>query len=233
MGGMGIDWDENRDVKMPGASNLEQRLQIALTLPPKSSEIPAVNPFTLLWALLGLLLTLGGTFLEVDFALPAVVGGRGLGLTTVPLLATAQVGAVLLIGCLGGPNAAAVSQIAYLVLGLSRLPIFSLGGGWLYWQEPTFGYLLGFIPAAWMTGILAFREPPSLESLGVSCIGGLLTLHLFGVVYLIGTCLLGQLSLGELLQNVWQFTFTPLPSQGALACAVTLVAYGLRRLMLI
>lgn len=198
----------------------------------QSSARSSVQPFTLLWAFLGLMLTLGGTFLEVDFALPTVIEGRGLGLTAVPLLATAQIGAVLLIGCVGGPNAAAVSQIAYLVLGLSRLPIFSQGGGWLYWQEPTFGYLLGFIPAAWITGLLAFREPPSLESLGVSCIGGLLTLHLFGVVYLTGAFLLGQLTFGGLLQTVWQFTFVPLPSQGALVCAVTLLAYGLRRLLL-
>jgi biotin transport system substrate-specific component len=217
---------------MPGALRLWHHFETLSSCGSSHQKIPPVHPFTLLWAFLGLLLTLGGTFLEVDVALPTVVEGRGLGLMAVPLLATAQIGAVLLIGCVGGPNAGAVSQIAYLVLGLSRLPIFSQGGGWLYWQEPTFGYLLGFIPAAWITGLLAFRESPSLESLGVSCIGGLLTLHLFGVVYLTGACLLGKLTVGSLLQTVWQFTFVPLPSQGALVCAVTLLAYGLRRLLL-
>ena len=42
---------------------------------------------------------------------------------------TLQVGAVLLIGCLGGKNAAALSQIAYLALGLSGAQVFAQGGG--------------------------------------------------------------------------------------------------------
>jgi hypothetical protein len=39
-------------------------------------------------------------------------------------------------GLYGGKNAAAMSQIAYLALGLTVLPIFSEGGGIGYLTEP-------------------------------------------------------------------------------------------------
>src|SRR5688572_5424782 len=38
----------------------------------------------------------------------------------------------------------------YLLLGLSLVPIFFYGGGWAYIQQPTFGYLLILLPAAWL-----------------------------------------------------------------------------------
>ena len=49
--------------------------------------------------------------------------------STISLGVTYQVGAVLLVGCLGGKNAGALSQIAYLSLGLSPwFPVFAQGG---------------------------------------------------------------------------------------------------------
>jgi biotin transport system substrate-specific component len=73
-----------------------------------------------------------------------------------------QVGAVLLTGCVGGKNAAALSQIAYLILGLAlfqvfEFPVFTQGGGLSYVREPGFGYLMGFVPAGWVCGYLAFK----------------------------------------------------------------------------
>ena len=65
---------------------------------------------------------------------------------------TYQIGGVLLVGCLGGKNAGALSQIAYLVMGLTLLPVFADGGGIGYVKLSQFGYLLGFIPGAWICG---------------------------------------------------------------------------------
>ena len=47
--------------------------------------------------------------------------------------------------------------MAYIALGLLGAPIFALGGGPLYLLSPTFGYLLGFLAAAYACG--RWKEP--------------------------------------------------------------------------
>lgn len=190
-------------------------------------------PTELLWALIGLLLTIGGTFLEAYVPnLPWAWSQQGI--QTHSLGVTYQIGAVLLVGCMGGKNAGALSQIAYLALGLTPwFPVFSQGGGLDYLTEPSFGYLLGFIPGAWICGLVAFKAPQRLESLAFSCICGLLVIHITGLTYLIVTHLL---TLGAVLLPLWEavlkYSVYPLPAQMAIVCAVTVLAYFLRQLML-
>jgi biotin transport system substrate-specific component len=183
----------------------------------------------LLWALMGLLLTIGGTFLEAFIAVPAWTQ-----MQTLPLGVTYQVGAVLLVGCLGGRNAGALSQIAYLLLGLSWFPIFAQGGGMGYIHQPTFGYLLGFVPGAWVCGFLAFKVIPRLESLAFSCLCGLLTIHAVGMGYLVVGSSMGWLQSLKLpvLQAMVKFSFYPLPGQLAMVCATTVVAFVLRHALM-
>ena len=49
-------------------------------------------------------------------------------------------------GCLLPPLWSAASQGVYVLLGLVGLPIFTMGGGFSYVLQPTFGFLLGLIP---------------------------------------------------------------------------------------
>ena len=98
----------------------------------------------LLWAIAGLLLTIAATFLPASFASPVWIWEQQ-EVKTFSLEVTYQVGAVFFVGCLGGKNAAVISQIAYIFLGLTLLPVFTHGGGIDYFREPSFGYLLGFI----------------------------------------------------------------------------------------
>ncbi len=71
---------------------------------------------------------------------------------TVPI--TLQTLAVLLSGALLGKIRGAASQLAYLLLGLAGIPWFARGGGISYIFSPTFGYLLGFVLAAYFVGWL-------------------------------------------------------------------------------
>lgn len=186
----------------------------------------------LLWSLIGLLLTICGTFVQV-YVTSSPWNWSHNGIQTLSLGVTYQIGAVLLVGCLGGRNAGALSQIAYLVLGLTWFPVFTQGGGIEYLQQQHFGYLLGFIPGAWVCGFLAFRSSPKLESLAFSCIFGLLTIHLTGLTYLILTHIFnwsGSQTL-PLLQAALKYSLYSLPGQFTVVCAVTVLAYGLRRLM--
>lgn len=186
----------------------------------------------LLWSLIGLLLTISGTFVEVYVASSPWNWSHD-GIQSVSLGVTYQIGAVLLVGCLGGRNAGALSQIAYLVLGLTWFPVFAQGGGIEYLKQPYFGYLLGFVPGAWVCGFLAFQASPKLESLSFSCICGLLTVHLTGITYLVLTHTFnwtGSQAL-PLLQATLKYSIYPLPGQLAVVCVVTVLAYGLRHLM--
>lgn len=185
------------------------------------------TPLELLWALIGLLLTIGGTFVEASIASPSWNFGPD-ALQAQSLGVSYQIGAVLLVGCLGGKKAGALSQIAYLALGLAWLPVFTKGGGLHYLREPTFGYLLGFVPGAWVCGWLAFKVAPRLEFLAASCLAGLLSVHAIGLIYLALTYSFNQ---DQVLPAAVKYSLHPLPGQLAIACAVSVLAFILRQVM--
>lgn len=76
--------------------------------------------------------------------------------TPVPL--TGQTLAVLLSGALLGSRWGAAAVVAYLMEGSLGMPFFAGGAfGAAHLVGPSGGYLLGFLPAAWLTGRLAQR----------------------------------------------------------------------------
>ncbi|WP_346292644.1 biotin transporter BioY [Sphaerothrix gracilis] len=194
-------------------------------------------PTELLWALIGLILTIAGTWLEVFITSPPWNWGE-VGVQALSLGVSFQVGAVLLIGCLGGKNAAALAQIAYLALGLVlfrsfEFQVFTQGGGIGYVREPTFGFLLGFIPAAWICGFLAFRTKLRLEMLALGCVCGLLVIHVCGLAYLLiaygsGWATTVPVSLRE---AILVYSIYRIPGQLAVTCAVSVIAFVVRQLM--
>jgi len=187
----------------------------------------------LLWTIIGLILTIGGTFVEA-FMINFPWSWNEQGIQIRSLGVTCQIGAVLLTSCLGGKRAGALSQLAYLTLGLAWLPVFSQGGGISYLAEPTFGYVMGFVPGAWLCGILAFREHKQLEWLALSCLFGLLVIHTVGIVYVVGLHYVKLMVLDTLVplgSTIIQYSWQPLAGQLVLVCAVTVLAYGLRNIL--
>lgn len=96
-----------------------------------------------------LLLLTGSLFLgllaQISFYIP---------FSLVPI--TAQTFGVLVIGAAMGPWRAAAAVLTYLTEGALGLPVFAGGAfGILPFIGPTAGYLLGFIPAAWLVGWFA------------------------------------------------------------------------------
>ena len=77
-----------------------------------------------------------------------------LSFSVIPLQGTWQIPGLLLTSLLCGPQIATISAISYLIIGLFYLPLFHGGGSVGYILTPDFGYLLGFIPAAWTCGLL-------------------------------------------------------------------------------
>lgn len=70
---------------------------------------------------------------------------------------TLQTMLAALAGMALGPKWGAVSQGVYVALGLIGIPIFTQGGGPGYIFQPSFGFLLGFLLTAAVTGYLTDR----------------------------------------------------------------------------
>ncbi len=113
-------------------------------------------------------LTAIGAFIRIPFAVSSI---------TLQFFFTAMAGVLL------GARWGAVSQAAYVLLGLVGLPIFTQGGGFSYVLQPTFGFLLGLIPAAWLIGVMS-REAKRFWQLCVCCLAGLGMLYLVGMPYM-------------------------------------------------
>lgn len=163
----------------------------------------------------------------VSAALPWPGDNGGLGLLPLPM--TLQVPALLLTALVCGPRSAMLASIAYLSLGLFQLPVFQGGGGVGYVLEPGFGYLVGFIPAAWLSGRLARQAGVDdlLSLFGISLLG-LGVLQLFGVLNLLLGALARRWPQG-LLQLLFSYSLAPLAGQLLLCCAVAVLALLLRR----
>lgn len=79
----------------------------------------------------------------------------------------------------------ALSQVLYLLLGLSGIPVFSQGGGLMYLAQPTFGYLLGLIPMAFLVGLLSRgQRRPRFPRLFFAALVGLCAMYAVGLPYL-------------------------------------------------
>lgn len=202
------------------------------SLPPQ--KISPINEF--FWALIGLMLTIFGTFVEVFLVIPTNTTNLE-NVETASLGITYQLAGVFLTGMLGGRNAAAYAQIAYVIMGLFKLPVFYQGGSFDYIQYPSFGYILGFIPGAWLCGFLVLPGKRRLELFTISAFLGLLVVHLCGILYLILytyiTPLLGnELTPTYLWDAINLYTITPFPSQLALICAISVIAFIIRLILL-
>tara|TARA_Y100001970_G_scaffold268536_1_gene359944 strand:- start:447 stop:1007 length:561 start_codon:yes stop_codon:yes gene_type:complete len=81
----------------------------------------------------------------------------------VPVPATMQTFAVLFLGIAFSYKIAVLSVIIYLVEGALGLPVFAGGGGLIYFQGPTSGYLFGFILGALVSGYFKYSSDPILN----------------------------------------------------------------------
>lgn len=103
-----------------------------------------------------------------------------------PVPISGQTLGVLLVGASLGAHRAALSMVAYLVLGLVGLPLFAGGeGGAAMVLSPSFGYIIGFVFAAWVIGRLSERRWDRHRGLSLlAFLGASLVPFAVGVPYL-------------------------------------------------
>lgn len=120
------------------------------------------------------------------FTMLTIVGG----LIKIPVPAfpdmmfTLQTLFVIMSGLLLGAKDGAFSQIAYMLLGLVGVPIFTKGGGPSYVLQPSFGYIAAFPIGAFITGLLKRRfRTLSVLKLFFCAFFGLVGIYAIGVPY--------------------------------------------------
>ena len=101
-----------------------------------------------------------------------------------PVPFTLQVFFVAMAGLLLGPRNGAIAALVYVLLGLVGLPVFTKPAGPQYIFEPTFGYILGFVLDAFVTGWISRKSSDfQFFTLLVASLLGVLCSFLIGVPY--------------------------------------------------
>ncbi len=116
-------------------------------------------------------LTVLGAYLKIPFPIPV----------TLQLLFTNT--AALLLGARWG----CLSSVLYLALGIAGLPVFSSGGGIASFVSPTFGFALGFIPGAFLSGVIN-EKSSGMKSAVIASAANIACVYLCGTVYYLLIC---------------------------------------------
>lgn len=199
--------------------NQEAPGQPAGTLPTSNSAADAL-PIALT-SLFAALLAVLGLIPKIDLPLGVPITMQTLG--------------VMLAGCLLGPKRALQALLLFLLAVAIGLPLLSGGrGGLPVFMAPSSGYLLGWPVGAFVTGwIMAWltrhnttRQPATaaIHAFVASALGGLLMVHLCGVM---GLVLIANLSWQQAFLGTLLFVPGDLIKCGLTALVIHTVARGL------
>lgn len=146
-----------------------------------------------------------------------------------PALAfTLQTLFVVLAGMLLGPVRGMAAVGIYILMGLIGLPVFTMGGGLDSVLKPSFGFIIGFIFAAWISGRLCAGSSPGRARLIIAACAGMLAVYAVGLPYYYIICryYLGTpVGAGFLMVNCFLLT---LPADAVKAGAASVIAYKLK-----
>ncbi|NCO66039.1 MAG: BioY family transporter [Candidatus Aquicultor secundus] len=118
-------------------------------------------------------------------ALAAVAAQIAIPLPFSPVPITLQVFVPLLAGAVLGPFYGTLSMIIYVLMGAIGLPVFAKGAAGLgVVIGPMGGYLLGFIAAAFIVGIIVTKIGNTTGKLIIAMSAGVLIIYTLGVVQL-------------------------------------------------
>jgi len=129
-----------------------------------------------------------GLTVALGMVLVAVLAQVRIPLPFTPVPVTGQTLGVLLVALWMEPGDAVAALTLYVLFGAAGMPFFAgFGHGWGHIFGPTGGYILGFIPAAWITSVLVRRLPlPEAPRVWTALLVGNLTIYLFGLPWLSG-----------------------------------------------
>lgn len=122
------------------------------------------------------------TMTAVSAALLCILGPLSIAIGPIPLsLATFG---VYLAGALLGPKKGTLAVGLYLLIGIAGVPVFSgFSGGFQKLAGVTGGYLVGYLPCAFLTGLGALRQEKHFAVLPAMMAAGTAVLYLIGTLW--------------------------------------------------
>ncbi len=142
-----------------------------------------------------------------------------------PVPITGQTLAVLLVGSTLGAARGGISTALYAIVGLIGIPVFapnpdgSLASGWQVISGPTGGYILGFVVAAVLVGLLAERrwDRKALKAIATFAAGSI-AVFAVGLPWL--ALYLGSIGAPHDLESVLEAGLYPFLIGGAIKAAI-------------
>ena len=95
-----------------------------------------------------------------------------------------QIPAIMFIVALLGRRFGITSVLIYILIGIFFAPVFALGGGIKYVFQYGFGYILAYIPAVFFAGSI-LTSGLTYRNMAQATLVGVLTIHIFGVLYML------------------------------------------------
>lgn len=134
---------------------------------------------------------------------------------------TTQVFFLLVIGLLLPPAYSSAAVGAYVIIGLLGIPVFSRGGGLQTIATAEFGYLLGFVFSAFVTGTAYRKLKRRRFSLLISAVLGILAVYVLAIPYisLLYTLYLSKPMAFGTLVSTFFLAFLPMDLLKAIAAA--------------
>ncbi len=112
-----------------------------------------------------------------------MVAGAYVQIPFYPVALTFQTVISVLAGLLLGWKKGMASMAVYCFMGLVGVPVFSAGGGIFYVLKPSFGYIIGFIAAAAVAGLVAGKPEASFRRYLLAAVSAFLVNYAVGIPY--------------------------------------------------
>ncbi len=180
-------------------------------------------------AITGVMLIITCTMIPSSIILPQ----SDLSLSLIPLHSNWQIQGLFLTSLLCGPEIGMTCAISYMIIGLFYLPVFHGGGSIGYILTHEFGYLLGFIPAAWTCGYLSKKKSKAtLINYSIYTVVSLSVLHLTGIIYLVFGKIFWKWT-DNISDLILANTIITIPSQVLLCLSISLISIIIKRLLIL
>lgn len=119
-------------------------------------------------------------------ALTAILSQISIPLPFTPVPINLATLSVLLSGAILGKNGGAISQLVYVLLGAIGLPVFAkFSSGIQIILGPTGGYIIGYIIAAFIVGMITEKYAKSMITYIISMIVGIIACYILGTSWFI------------------------------------------------
>lgn len=129
----------------------------------------------------------------------------------------------VLSGLLLGWKKGLISMAVYCFMGLIGIPVFSAGGGIFYILKPSFGYIIGFICASCIAGLISGRSGLPLWRYIVGALAAFLADYAIGIPY----CMVAAyiLNVGNLLNLFVMSNLIFMPKDAILCVLAAILAW--------